>query len=59
MGHRTSVSVEEAFWEALSDIARAHRVSVYRLFGEIVHGRRGILSSAIRVYVLEALKSQS
>ena len=59
MGHRTSVSLEEAFWEPLCDLARRHGVSVNRLIGEIDRGRRGNLSSAIRVYVLEALKRQS
>ena len=58
MGHRTSVSLERAFWEALSDLARARRISINRLIGEIDRDRRGNLSSAIRVYVLEALKKR-
>ena len=52
-GHRTSVSVEDAFWEALAGIARARGVSVNRLATEIDRQRAGNLSSAIRVFVLE------
>ena len=57
-GHRTSVSLEQAFWDALSDLAQARATSVNRLIGEIDRDRRGNLSSAIRVYVLEALKAR-
>ncbi len=52
-GHRTSVSLEPAFWAALQEIAAARGVSVNRLIGEIDRRRRGNLSGAIRVYVLE------
>ncbi len=52
-GHRTSVSLEATFWEALRDIAEARGVSVQALIGTIDAGRGGQnLSSAIRVYVL-------
>lgn len=60
--HRTSVTLEDAFWEALSDIARADGKSVAALVGEIdgrrsAAGRRDLsLSSAIRLYVLERTK---
>jgi predicted DNA-binding ribbon-helix-helix protein len=52
-GHRTSVSLEDEFWEALAEIARAREVSLSRLIAEIDENRkdRG-LSAAIRVYVL-------
>ena len=52
-GHDTSVSLEDAFWTALAAIAKARRMSVTRLIGEIDRTRAGNLSSAIRVYVLE------
>lgn len=51
-GHRTSVSLEEAFWEALKDIAGARRTTVNALIAEIDRNRSGNLSSAIRVFVL-------
>jgi predicted DNA-binding ribbon-helix-helix protein len=55
--HRTSVTLEDAFWEALGDIARADDKSVAALVGEIDRGRRDLsLSSAIRLYVLERTK---
>lgn len=59
-GHSTSVSLEEAFWEALRGIARARSTSVQALIGEI-DGRRGQqnLSSAIRVFVLKAVQAPS
>ncbi|MGV2981572.1 ribbon-helix-helix domain-containing protein [Camelimonas sp. ID_303_24] len=57
-GHSTSVSLEEAFWQALRDIAAARGCPVARLVVEIDQTRAGEnLSSAIRVFVLnEALK---
>jgi predicted DNA-binding ribbon-helix-helix protein len=55
-GHRTSVSLENVFWEHLRKIARARRMSVNELVTEIDRGRDGSLSSAIRVYVLQDLR---
>ena len=52
-GHGTSVSLEDAFWEALKQAAGARGVSLNRLAGEIDRARHGNLSSAIRVFVLE------
>ena len=57
-GHKTSVSLEGAFWESLSDIATARDISINRLITEIDAGRNGNLSSAIRVYVLERLRDR-
>lgn len=51
-GHRTSISLENAFWDALRDIAGARAISVNQLVTEIDRGRSGNLSSAIRTYVL-------
>ena len=52
-GHRTSVSLEVAFWTALQEFARADGVSLNQLVGTVDGGRAGNLSSALRVYVLE------
>jgi len=57
-GHRTSISLEEAFWSALKEIAAAQGTSAHALIEEIDRGRQGNLSSAIRVYVLERLKTR-
>jgi predicted DNA-binding ribbon-helix-helix protein len=52
-GHKTSVSLEDAFWESLKDIARARRVTLSDLVGGIDANREhGNLSSAIRLFVL-------
>jgi predicted DNA-binding ribbon-helix-helix protein len=54
-GHRTSVSLEAPFWEALSQLARARGLSVQRLVAEIDRSRGdNNLSSAIRVHVLRS-----
>lgn len=51
-GHKTSVSVEAPFWDALKKIAADQGLSLNRLIGEIDRDRQGNLSSAIRVHVL-------
>lgn len=56
-GHRTSVSLEDPFWNALRAVADARNRSVQALIGEIDAGRDGQnLSSAIRVFVLAAVQ---
>jgi predicted DNA-binding ribbon-helix-helix protein len=56
-GHRTSISLEEPFWEELRTIASARGVSVQALVGSIDAGRgQQNLSSAIRVFVLHTLR---
>ena len=57
-GHRTSVSLEAPFWEVLKEIAGARGMSLNLLIEEIDGSRRGNLSSALRVHVLEMLKSR-
>lgn len=60
--HRTSVSLEDEFWTALTGIAVARGMSVAALIGEIDKKRseagrkQTSLSSAIRLYVLEHAK---
>jgi len=58
-GHRTSVSVEAAFWDELATIAKRRGLSINALVGEIDHARSGSLSAAIRLYVLDAVKSRA
>lgn len=53
-GHRTSVSLEDAFWHAFRDIAASEGKPINQLAAEIDAGREMDvgLASAIRVYVL-------
>ncbi len=51
-GHRTSVSLERAFWEALRDLSQLQSKTINQLVSEIDSSRDGNLSSAIRVYIL-------
>lgn len=51
-GHRTSVSLENAFWNALRLLALQKGLTVNQLVTQIDRDRDGNLSSAIRVYVL-------
>lgn len=53
-GHKSSVSLEDQFWDALREIAERERVTVSTLVSTIDHGpNRRNLSSAIRVFVLD------
>ena len=55
-GHRTSISLEPEFWDALTAQAKTRGTSVAELVGEIDAGRgTRNLSSAIRVWLLNAL----
>jgi predicted DNA-binding ribbon-helix-helix protein len=62
--HRTSVSLEDEFWEALSDLAKRDKRSVASLIAEIDRKRSSArtetsLSAAIRLYVLERLRASA
>jgi predicted DNA-binding ribbon-helix-helix protein len=57
-GHKTSVSLEDAFWRGLKDIARVERVTLSNMVGAIDKARhQSNLSSAIRLFVLDRLRS--
>ena len=57
--HRTSIALEEPFWEVLREIAEREKLSVQALIGRI-DAERGEqnLSSAIRVFVLTDVRSR-
>ena len=58
-GHKTSVSLEDAFWEGLKEIARGRNMTLSELVAAIDSGRRhGNLSSAIRLFVLDFYRNQ-
>jgi predicted DNA-binding ribbon-helix-helix protein len=57
-GHKTSVSLEAAFWNRIKEISAARSMTLSELVGEIDTGRQqGNLSSAIRLFVLDHFKS--
>jgi predicted DNA-binding ribbon-helix-helix protein len=52
-GHPTSVSLETEFWNGLCEIAAGRHTSVNALLSAIDAERRGNLSSAVRLFVLD------
>ena len=57
-GHKTSVSLEEAFWQGLKEIASRRGVSVSALIGMVDNRRaEGNLSSGIRLFVLDYFRT--
>jgi predicted DNA-binding ribbon-helix-helix protein len=52
-GHRTSISLETPFWEALKEISRREKTSLAQLVQTIDATRDdGGLSSAVRIWIL-------
>ena len=59
-GHKTSVSLEEAFWNGMKEISGLRNMTLSELVGEIDNNRQqGNLSSAIRLFVLDHYRSQA
>ncbi|MFZ0609732.1 MAG: ribbon-helix-helix domain-containing protein [Xanthobacteraceae bacterium] len=59
-GHKTSVSLEDAFWKCLKDIAGERRITLSDLVASIDAERQhGNLSSAIRLFVLDHFQAKS
>jgi predicted DNA-binding ribbon-helix-helix protein len=58
-GHKTSVSLEDAFWKGLKEIAGRRDITLSDLVAVIDSERHhGNLSSAIRLFVLEYYRHQ-
>jgi predicted DNA-binding ribbon-helix-helix protein len=58
-GHKTSVSLEDAFWKGLKDIAATRDTTLSDLVAAIDSTRkRGNLSSAIRLFVLDHFQTE-
>ena len=58
-GHKTSVSLEDAFWKGLKEIAGGRDMTLSDLVSTIDSDRRhGNLSSAIRLFVLDYYRAQ-
>lgn len=60
-GHRTSISLERPFWDALKELACTQKISANELVRRIDDERNGAgnLSSAVRVYVLAAFREKA
>ena len=59
-GHKTSVSLEDAFWNGLKEIAVSRNVALSDLVSSIDKERKhGNLSSAIRLFVLDYYRGQN
>jgi predicted DNA-binding ribbon-helix-helix protein len=59
-GHKTSVSLEDAFWSSLKNIARTEGVPVSKMVTDIDKTREHRnLSCAIRLFVLEQVRTKS
>jgi predicted DNA-binding ribbon-helix-helix protein len=57
-GHKTSVSLEDDFWDALKEIAAGRKATLSEVVASIDASRsQGNLSSAIRLYVLDHYRS--
>jgi predicted DNA-binding ribbon-helix-helix protein len=57
-GHKTSVSLEDDFWEALKEIAARRKATLSDIVATIDASRtQGNLSSAIRLFVLDHFRS--
>jgi predicted DNA-binding ribbon-helix-helix protein len=59
-GHKTSVSLEDAFWQGVKEIAAKRRTTLSDLVASIDSERKhGNLSSALRLFVLDHYRSAS
>ena len=60
-GHKTSVSLEDAFWNDLREIAHVQRATLSKVIAEIDKGRRqgNNLSSAIRLFVFDKIRART
>jgi predicted DNA-binding ribbon-helix-helix protein len=57
-GHKTSVSLEDAFWSSLKEIASRQQTTLSQLVADIDRHRDiGNLSSSLRLFVLEQVQS--
>ena len=58
-GHRTSLSLEDPFWDELLLLANESGTSVAGLITKIDKNRQAGLSSAVRIFVLQTLKQKA
>ena len=60
-GHRTSISLEAAFWDALRDAAAEQKLTLAGLVAQIddKRGDNGGLSTAVRIWVLDYFRRRA
>lgn len=60
-GHRTSISLEDAFWDALTEMAAARSTSIAALVADIDRARSDDtnLSAAVRVAALDWYRTRA
>ena len=59
-GHKTSVSLEDAFWQGLKEIATSRRTTLSNLINSIdIDREHGNLSSALRLFVLSHYQARA
>lgn len=59
-GHKTSVSLEDAFWTSLKDIATRRGITLSHQIDTIDRSRKtSNLSSAIRLFVLDHFRTRA
>jgi predicted DNA-binding ribbon-helix-helix protein len=59
-GHRTSISLEAAFWDAFRELCRADGVSMAAQLADLdrLRGSTAGLSGTVRVWVLQRYRAQ-
>jgi predicted DNA-binding ribbon-helix-helix protein len=59
-GHKTSVSLEDAFWQGLKEIASSRRTSLSDLINSIdIDREHGNFSSTLRLFVLSHYQARA
>ena len=57
--HRTSIALEQEFWDVLKDISIEKNYSIEKLISNIDINRNASLASSIRVFILKHIINSS
>ena len=59
-GHKTNISLEDAFWTGLREIARSRAMTISAIIADIdMRRQHANLSSAVRLFVLEHAQAEA
>lgn len=58
-GHKTSLSLEQEFWDELKRLAAAEGLSLQAMIEAVDQAAPGNLSSALRLFVLDKLRQEA
>ena len=59
-GHKTNISLEDAFWNGLHEIAQSRAMSISAIIADIdMRRQHANLSSAVRLFVLEHAQAEA